>query len=214
LAGFASASLGLDSFSGLCGLGGVLSILRSTSSSIGVSVSGMDEPFFERQPELAILMARYIANFSVTEMLLSGAFAAFINDDGTFTHAVLHQIRNVSDRIKAFQNLINSAPDERAEKPLLVAILPKLVELNAFRNILAHGLWANELNEDGSATVFGYVLDTSRKLKEEIVSVEIMSRKLDELIALNNTLTGLGFGRIMHGSIKFNGDLGWEVEPK
>jgi hypothetical protein len=148
----------------------------------------MDEPLFVRHPSVGLMMARYIAGFAVTELLVSTVFARIIGDDGTATHAIFHRLRNFTERIETL-NEIASISTAKDANPVL-AIIETIKAANKRRNILAHGVWFED--SDGSLIVRTNLAD-KRKLTRTEISEALLEKWLSGLTELNQGMLKLGF---------------------
>jgi hypothetical protein len=188
---------GFGSRPSLCGFGGEFTSRPSVSlkrrsasfSSEGLSVM---LSVLSRFPEIATRVAVYIATFNESEVQLTCAFAKALDDDGQKASAILHQFRNISDRIDVVADVCEKV-DTLTAKMLLVQ-MPALRSAASTRNELAHGTY---LMEGERLKVLTWLTAKNRKNVAFYPSVEELDAKLEALDRLNVRLRALWDGTEM-----------------
>jgi hypothetical protein len=112
-----------------------------------------------RHPIIARNIGFYITTFSEVEVLLTCAFAAAIGDSGSLASAILHQFRNLNDRIKVVQDVITASPSSTPGDKLL-KIRPAFSKAQQFRNTIAHGIFDED--EEGNPFMWAWVAAKGR----------------------------------------------------
>lgn len=144
----------------------------------------MTEQIVPQHPELAMLVARIIASSAITEAFVSLAFATIIGDKGPATHAILHRVRNISERINMLDDLSKAFRGQKTADEI-APLIETLKVSNRRRVILAHGLWSED---DKGIQVYTNMFNASRKFNSIEVSIEILETWLAEISDLNQSL--------------------------
>lgn len=141
-------------------------------------------------------MARYISAFAFTELLTSAAFSYLIGDKGPATHAILHHIRNISDRITVLADVAALTGNNA-----VADVIKPLKDANKRRVILAHGLWTEA--DDGSVSILTNITDKSRRRSAIPIDEATLKGWVDDINQLNASLRAIGFpmSGVEHGLI-------------
>src|SRR5215213_9443329 len=132
---------------------------------------------FSRHPKAAVLVAEFIANFSTAEYALSLALSRFLGPHGfVITATVFHQIRNISDRLEAFEQLVGGMAD-LSEPCRLLECIGELKKANGFRNKLAHGVWGED-GDPPQLTLRTWLTSTARKSETLPMTIDELNAQL------------------------------------
>lgn len=161
----------------------------------------MVEHPFRTNPLLAQLVARYIAGTSITELLVSGAFAAVLNDNGALTHAMLHHVRNFTDRVTILEDVVACLRDDNPYRDSLLELIPEIKHCTALRNKLAHGLFTSP-ETGGEVEMITWMTSKQRKTHVETLTTKFLEAELERVGKLNEALVSAGIGSFSHITAK------------
>ncbi|MCC4246225.1 hypothetical protein [Stappia indica] len=153
----------------------------------------MDTFRLTNNPSIGCMIAQYIAETSLIEISLSGIFAEALDDNGVLTQAIFHRFQRLSQRIEVVENIISNLDDRHhLKKAIDKNIIQKLKNVIELRNKFAHGVYM--IDKKGSVYLcMGAV--SERKFKRININIEFLVEELNEVIVLNNVLSGLGLQR-------------------
>jgi hypothetical protein len=148
---------------------------------------------FKADMEIGSLVARYIAATSTMEVLISAVFARMIGDDGRITHVILHQFRNLSDRIAVLRDVVKLYKEDDSTRHSIEPLIPLMSWCSGFRNKLAHGIFTRD-DDSGEIMLICWVASKQKKTENMVISHDLLERELKKLGDLNEKLLGQGFG--------------------
>ena len=129
-------------------------------------------------------MGVYVAQMALVEKVLTEALAIALRVDNEISAAILHQFRNVSDRIDVVQDVLTKASLGTMAANNLLSLIPKLRATNKTRNELAHGIylqrgfegevlvrtWASQKRPSREIEVTAAYLDEQLTVVEKLLS--------------------------------------------
>jgi hypothetical protein len=172
---------------GLCGLCGVFSIRRKTSSRLSASDFDMAKPYDLVDGPVLDALGAFIVRWSYIDRMISSAFVNVLGADRALSY-VFTQSTNAA----TIQGWLRNAIEFRALKyPVenlkdFQALLTHVDEVRAERNALIHGLWERG-PAPNTAIVQTVRLERSEVLKEELVTLgDLVDLDHDALRIIND----------------------------
>ena len=114
----------------------------------------------KKHPKIAELVGIYISTFSVLEIECLKVFSLITGTSETMGHIILHQFTSISHRLYVLKDLANVISDDNKNKKQCQDIVARIFKANAFRNHIAHSIYAIDTNDDSK---LHYVMHAARK---------------------------------------------------